>query len=308
MIKPKNPIIKSKINTPQKDWYVFLSSGTGSNPWKVPVVPVVRVPHAHGVVCSIHHTYHTWDGKKLIFFVPFRPSFALFLDSPSPVHDDFNIYERSWPGGLKLFFSHTVQPWSRVWTNPGHESEQMWITLKVVLRPCSVSSFEYRWSIEGWIHFYRRRNFSWVCQTTRTGSRTVCLNPKMTLTKFWCHLVWHRRDPFLFVHLHIICIFYFHIYFYFLSSEPVWTDITRSSLKHVFFFLQTLLCVLVKQKIPTTHLRHVHRTCGCTVNLPHKRTCHCSTSMMSFSVIERWILWLLFQQYLCVMGFSMTWG
>ena len=32
----------------------------------------------------------------------------------------------------------------------------MWITLKVVLLPCSASAFEHTWSIEGWIHSNRR--------------------------------------------------------------------------------------------------------------------------------------------------------
>ena len=32
----------------------------------------------------------------------------------------------------------------------------MWITLKVVLLPCSASACEQRWSIEDWIHSKRR--------------------------------------------------------------------------------------------------------------------------------------------------------
>ena len=43
---------------------------------------------------------------------------------------------------IKTFF----KPWSAL----------MWLALKVVLLPCSVSVCEHSWSIEGWIHSNRR--------------------------------------------------------------------------------------------------------------------------------------------------------
>ncbi len=72
----------------------------------------------------------------------------------------------------------------------------------------------------------------------------------------------------------IIFTFYLHIFVYILSPEPVQTDITRSSLKPVFFCPTLLFSarLLVKKKT-TARLPHVYRTCGCAVNLPHNRTC-----------------------------------
>jgi hypothetical protein len=77
--------------------------------------------------------------------------------------------------------------------------------------------------------------------------------------------------------LFIIFTFYVHIHFFILSSEPVQTDTTRSSLISVFFLQTRLFLMFISRKkfikkIPTSHLTHVCHTCGCTVNLPHNHT------------------------------------
>jgi hypothetical protein len=62
-----------------------------------------------------------------------------------------------------------------------------------------------------------------------TVSLTPSLNPKMTLTKFVCHVTRRVSVYFFILIFSIIFIFYLHIFVYFLSTEPVHTDSTRSS-------------------------------------------------------------------------------
>ena len=58
--------------------------------------------------------------------------------------------------GLPMSFFDNPEVRKVVVVSPQGRTALMWLALKVVLLPCSVSAFEHRWSIEGWIHSNRR--------------------------------------------------------------------------------------------------------------------------------------------------------
>jgi hypothetical protein len=86
-------------------------------------------------------------------------------------------------------------------------SNSVWISMRLV---CSRGTL--RWRLKN------------LCQTTRTGSLSVSLtpslNPKMTLTKFMCHVT-PRVSIYFFLSSTLFLFFIFTFFFYNLSSEPV---------------------------------------------------------------------------------------
>jgi hypothetical protein len=56
------------------------------------------------------------------------------------------FHEKCMKSDIHVWIKTFLKPWP----------ELMWLALKVVLLPCSVSACEHNWSIEGWIHSKRR--------------------------------------------------------------------------------------------------------------------------------------------------------
>ena len=110
-------------------------------------------------------------------------------------------------------------------------------------------------------------------------SLTPSLNPKMTLTKYLYLLVWHGGYPFLYIYIlssHYVYISSSHLFFYFIFR-------TCTDRYHVFlietrvFLSETLVfSMFIGNKKSLLHIydtcRHVLRTYGCPVYLPHNHT------------------------------------
>ena len=83
-----------------------------------------------------------------------------------------------------------------------------------------------------------------------TVSLTPSLSPKMTLTKFVCHVT-RRVSIYLFILSSVLSIF---------ETSVINKQNLKKSIPHVY-------------RTFAARLPHVYRTCGCTVNLPHNPTC-----------------------------------